>query len=244
MKILKNIWILAKKDLHWFMNTWSSIFILGFMVFLFSFDVWTNNNFSIFKMDFFSTYVIILIACIISTRPLIEERRCKTISLLYSSPLSTLEIVLGKYLALMGFYGIMLFLFFGVYFVFWIYQPNVIYWPVTLHGFLMCFLCLGAVSSGSLFLSTVFIHQATASVASVLLWIGTISIANSLSEIITYKWGFFQDFLYEINYFSPFLQTVSIPVLVPRSILYFLLFSAFFLFLTMRSIEAQRWTSS
>lgn len=48
--------------------------------------------------------IIILIMPLITMRLISDERRMKTMSLLFSSPLSSIQIVLGKYLGVLGFF--------------------------------------------------------------------------------------------------------------------------------------------
>jgi len=52
--------------------------------------------------------VLLLITPLLSMRLVAEERRSRTLPLLFSAPLSMTEIILGKYLGLLGFLAIML----------------------------------------------------------------------------------------------------------------------------------------
>jgi len=52
--------------------------------------------------------VLMLITPLITMRVLSEERRNRTLSLLFSAPVSMTEIILGKYLGLLAFFGIMI----------------------------------------------------------------------------------------------------------------------------------------
>lgn len=54
--------------------------------------------------------VLLLVVPLLTMRLLAEERRNKTLALLYSAPISMTEIVLGKYLGVLGFLGIVLLL--------------------------------------------------------------------------------------------------------------------------------------
>lgn len=58
-----------------------------------------------------SAFLLLLVTPLLSMRLISEERRSRTISLLFSAPLSMTEIVLGKYLGLLAFLGIMLSMF-------------------------------------------------------------------------------------------------------------------------------------
>lgn len=52
----------------------------------------------------FSSLVFVVIVPILTMRVLAEERRQKTDQLLYSLPITTTQVVLGKYLALLAVY--------------------------------------------------------------------------------------------------------------------------------------------
>lgn len=52
--------------------------------------------------------ILLLVAPLITMRLLSEERRARTLGLLFSSPVSMTEIVLGKYLGVLAFFFIML----------------------------------------------------------------------------------------------------------------------------------------
>ncbi|MDM8558636.1 ABC transporter permease [Candidatus Parabeggiatoa sp. HSG14] len=52
--------------------------------------------------------ILLLVTPLLTMRLISEERRQKTLSLLFSAPLSMTSIVLGKFLGLMGFFAIML----------------------------------------------------------------------------------------------------------------------------------------
>ncbi len=58
-----------------------------------------------------SAFLLLLVTPLLSMRLISEERRSQTISLLFSAPLSMTEIVLGKYIGLLAFLGIMLSMF-------------------------------------------------------------------------------------------------------------------------------------
>ncbi|UCC56781.1 MAG: ABC transporter permease subunit [Gammaproteobacteria bacterium] len=52
--------------------------------------------------------VLLLITPLITMRLLSEERRNRTLSLLFSAPVSMTEIILGKYLGVLAFFGVMI----------------------------------------------------------------------------------------------------------------------------------------
>ena len=52
--------------------------------------------------------ILLLITPMITMRVLSEERRNRTISLLFSAPVSMTEIIIGKYLGVLGFFLVLL----------------------------------------------------------------------------------------------------------------------------------------
>lgn len=55
-----------------------------------------------------ATIILLLVIPLLTMRLVSEERRSRTLPLLFSAPVSMSEIVLGKYLGLLGFLAIML----------------------------------------------------------------------------------------------------------------------------------------
>jgi ABC-2 type transport system permease protein len=96
-------------------------FILAYL-FLGSLDTYINYQSQIAMMDnppgateiivapLFSsaTIILLLVIPLITMRLVSEERRARTLPLLFSAPVSMSEIVLGKYLGILGFLAIML----------------------------------------------------------------------------------------------------------------------------------------
>jgi ABC-2 type transport system permease protein len=52
--------------------------------------------------------VLLLVTPLVTMRVLSEERRSRTLSLLFSAPVSMTEIILGKYLGVLAFFGVMI----------------------------------------------------------------------------------------------------------------------------------------
>jgi ABC-2 type transport system permease protein len=71
------------------------------------------------------TVVLLLLVPLITMRLYAEEKRSGTIELLLTSPLTNLEIILGKFLGALGLYAILVALTFGYFGVLYIYgNPN------------------------------------------------------------------------------------------------------------------------
>ena len=107
--------------------------------------------------------VMLLAAPLVTMRLVSEERRSGTLSLLLSAPISMTDIVLGKYLGVMGFFGIVVLV--------------VLLTPLSLlaggnldlglvaSGFLGLFLLIASFAAAGLFMSTLTAHPPVAAVS-------------------------------------------------------------------------------
>lgn len=176
-----------------------------------------------------AAFILLLVAPLITMRLISEERRARTLPLLFSAPLSMLEIVLGKYLGALGFFIIML----GTITL----MPLGLLPAATLDFGLLAACLLGmalvlaSMSAAGLYLSTVASQPAVAAVAGfgllLLLWIvdwaaegtggliGWLSLHNHYQVLLS---GLFDS----------------------SDVIYFLLFIAAFLALSVRRLEAER----
>jgi ABC-2 type transport system permease protein len=182
---------------------------------------------------FFSNIaVILLMVCpAISMRLFSDELKNRTMELLFTSPVSTAEIVLGKFLGALGFVAILLAGTAYVPFTLWMWgQPD---WGVFAGGYLSVFLLSGAMlAMGGLF--SAFTPNAMVAMISTFagglgLWLiswqaegGSDGWAAQLS-IVTHL----EDFLRG--------------VIVLTDVTYYLAFILFFLFATHQRVEAYRW---
>ncbi len=117
--------------------------------------------------------VLLLVIPLLTMRLIADERRNQTLSLLFSAPVSMTEIVLGKFLGVMGFLLIMLLLI--------TLMPLSLLWGgsldagVVLSGLLGLGLLLGSFAAAGLFFSTLTTQPAAAAVGSfgllLLLWV-------------------------------------------------------------------------
>ena len=130
---MKNIWIIAKRDLGSFFN--SPIFYVITTVFLIVYSYIFINILSFFSMQSMQSgqfqqmgmalninemviepsfqnmgVILLLIIPIITMRSFAEEKKSKTFRLLLSSPVQLKEIILGKFLACMTVIVLIVFL--------------------------------------------------------------------------------------------------------------------------------------
>src|SRR6185295_13481537 len=165
-----------------------------------------------------------------------DEKRRGTMELLLTSPITNVQIVLGKFLAALSFFIVMLLptmLYYG--FVFAYSSPKMTLGPV-LSGYLGLLLLGGALISLGIFISTLTENQIVAASitfgAFLILWVIELvgrSGGPVLQEIIS--------FLSVLNHFEDF----SKGVIDSSSVIIYCSFIFLGLFLTYRSIESLRW---
>jgi ABC-2 type transport system permease protein len=174
--------------------------------------------------------VLLLITPLVSMRLVTEERRNKTLALLFSAPLSMTEIALGKYLGLVAFLALQLLL--------------VALMPLSLlsgsgldlgmfgSGLLGLLLLIGAFAAVGLFLSTLTQHQTIAAVGTfgVLLFFWLLDWARTGAD------GGVLPYLSLLNHYEPFLKGVF----DTRDAIFQLLFIGTFLALSVRRLDMDR----
>ncbi len=170
----------------------------------------------------------------ITMRLFAEEKRTGTIELLVTSPIRDLEIIMGKWLAAMTLYAVMLgvsLLSMATLFVYG--KPD---WRPMAVGYLGLLLQGGCLLAIGTFISTCTKNQIVAGVASfsvcLLLWV--LDWMSSFQDSVSAK---AISYLSVLQHFDSF----SKGVLDSKDIIYY--FSAIFigLFLTARSLESLRW---
>lgn len=173
--------------------------------------------------------ILLLVVPLITMRLLSAERQLGTLAQLRSAPLTSLEIVLGKYLGVLGFLGILLGL--------------LALMPLSLlaggtpdpgrlaAGLLGVALLLAAFAAAGLFLSSLTRHPAAAAVTTfgllVLLWIVDWAGANTAPVI---------EYLSLLNRYENLLQGLF----DTADVIYFALFVAVFLTFTVIRLEWER----
>ena len=194
-----------------------------------------NINEFMVRPLFGNTAVILLFLLpMLTMRSYAEEKRSGTMELLLTSPLSDLQIIMGKFLGALALYGLMLGLtviHIGV--LFWYGEPE---WGPVLTGYLGLFLMGGAFISIGLAISSMTKNQIVAGVATfaVLLlfwivnWIGDAS-GTTAQSVLAY--------LSILEHFDDF----SKGVVDTTHLTYYLSFIGLGLFLTAKSMDTQRW---
>lgn len=172
----------------------------------------------------------------ITMRLYAEEMRSGTIELLMTSPVSDLEIVLGKWLAALVMYTCVL----GVSalnlaLLFAYGRPD---WKPIVVGYLGLILQGGCLLAIGTFISTLTKNQIIAGGATfavcLLLWV-----LDWVSSYETSSWAKVVSYLSVVTHFEPF----SKGVIDSKDIIFYCSMIFFGLFLTARSVESVRWRS-
>jgi ABC-2 type transport system permease protein len=194
-----------------------------------------NLNLMLIRPYFWNIALISLFTLpAITMRLYSEEKKQGTIELLYTTPVTSLQIILGKFFAGLAFYFVLLIPTMFFQSLLFIYgDPEFL--PV-LSGYVGLLLLGSAFISVGLFISTMTENQIIAAIAgfatSLLLWVvgwGASYAGATLSPVLEY--------ISIINHFEDFAQGV----IDSTHVAYYILFSFFGIFLSLKSIESIKW---
>ena len=194
-----------------------------------------NVNEQMIRPVFQNAMVILLFVLpMITMRTYSEEKRSGTIELLLTSPLTDLQIIVGKFLGAMGLYAAMLgvtLVHMAVLFAFG--EPE---WLPVLTTYVGMLLMGGCFISVGLLISSLTKNQIVAGMATfvvfLMLWI--------INWIASFTGPTAQEVL---NYLSitEHLDDFTRGIIDTRHLVYYVSFMAFGLFLTSRSVDTERW---
>lgn len=254
---MTNIWSLIKKEVRaYFGSPIAYVVITGFLLlvgyFFYSLVSWFNAtamqmaqnpyyaqqiniNEMVFSPLFHNmTIILVLVAPLLTMRLLAEEKKTGTDELLFTSPLSVGEIVLGKYIAALVMWLIML----GLTAVLSIFafaygNPEIAPW---LTGYLGLFLVGALFLAVGLFFSSLTENQIVAA----FLTFVTLLLLLVLNWVTSSGGGSWRSVLGYLSFSDHFGQMTQ-GVLDTKDLVYFLSFSFFGLFLTHSVIQSRRW---
>ncbi|MDR1990577.1 MAG: ABC transporter permease [Acidobacteriaceae bacterium] len=180
------------------------------------------------------TVLLLFVLPALTMRTYSEERRSGTIELLLTSPVSDFQIIMGKFIGALTLYAVMLsvtFIHVGLLFVY--SNPE---WKPIATSYLGLLLLGGSFLSIGLFISTLTTNQIVAYIStfSVFLFLWVINWIGSFSS------GWIADltgYLSVIDHFDDF----SKGVIDTTHLIYYLSLITFGLFLTMKSVDTERW---
>jgi ABC-2 type transport system permease protein len=180
------------------------------------------------------TILLLFVLPAMTMRTYSEERRSGTIELLLTSPVTDMEIILGKFLGALALYAVMLAVTLVHIAVLFIYgSPEL---KPILTAYLGLLLLGGSFISVGLFISTLTTNQIVAYITTfsvfLLLWV--------ISWLGSFSTGWFTDvttYLSVIEHFDDFTKGV----IDTSHVIYYLSLITFGLFLTAKSVDTERW---
>jgi len=178
--------------------------------------------------------ILLLLMPLLTMRLFAEERRSGTIELLLTYPVRDGAVLMGKYLAALAMYGVMLA-------VTLVYPALVLYfarveWGVLATGYLGLLLMGATFLAVGVFASSLTENQIVASIIT----FGVLLIFWVIGWSADYAGGLWGRVLSHISLLEHF-DSFAKGVLDTKDILYYVNFTIVALFLTLRSLEARRW---
>lgn len=182
-----------------------------------------------------SSIVLIFLVPLLTMRSFAEEKKQGTLELLFTYPLSDLEIVAGKLLGLILFFNLLLLPLAGYFWVF-CQVGGVVDWAPAVSG-LAGFWLLGiAYLSAGIFVSSL----TRSPVMSALGTFGLLVVFWMLDIVKTAGEGPFAVVIEALSPITHF-RNFTYGILDLRDLVYFGFFFVYFLFLSLRSIETRNW---
>jgi ABC-2 type transport system permease protein len=253
---MSNVLAIARKELKGYFSSPIAFIVIGFFALIFGLFYFPQvlaferqglepaglggpppnvNQFVIRPLFHNAAVIMLFILPMITMRTYSEEKRSGTIELLLTAPLSDLQIILGKFLGAMGLYTAMLAItLFHVGFLFVVGNPD---WLPVVTGYLGLLLLGACFVSVGLLLSSMTKNQVVAGVMTFAVFLA-LWIINWGAQFASATWV--QETL---NYLSltGHLDDFTLGVIDTKHLVYYVSVIAFGLFLTARSVDAERW---
>jgi gliding motility-associated transport system permease protein len=256
---LRNVWALVRKEWHHYFTSpiayvlltmWSFLEGIFFSATFYSyldrsfataqqaeFGMKMSLNDMVFNPVFQNMSVVALFMTpMLTMRLFAEEKRQGTMELLATSPLTDLQIVLGKFFAAVGLFAAMILVGFANLLLVWAYAPTPPEWRPIASGLFAVFLLGCALIALGLFVSTLTKNQIVAAVVTFSLTLGI------------WVLGWFDSptagpFMKFVSYFgiTNHLEDLLRGVIDLKDIVFYLSFITFGLVLAHQSVESQRW---
>jgi len=178
--------------------------------------------------------VVLFVLPMVTMRTYSEEKRSGTIELLLTSPITDLQIILGKFLGAMALYALMLLVTVpSVVVLFWYGDPD---WKPVVTSYLGLLLMGGSFIAFGLFISSLTKNQIVAGVLTfctllMLLLVGWMrEFVGPIGQAIVSALAIFDHF-----------EDFSKGVIDTSHVVYYLSVITFGLFLTAKSVDSERW---
>src|SRR5262245_5663674 len=255
---MRNTWIICRKELRSYFASPVAYLLLTMFAFIFGWFFWNilgyfvsmgvasmqrgqmmpmNINEEVIRPLLANVGVIgLFFIPLITMRLFAEEKRTGTIELLVTSPVTDMEVILGKWLAAMLLYGCMLLVTaLNFAFLFKYGHPD---WKPLVIGYLGLYLQAGALLAVGTFISTLTKNQIIAGAVTfgicLLLWV-----LEWVSGYETATWAKVLAYMSVITHFESFGKGV----LDSKDAVFYVSVIVLGLFFTARSMESLRWRS-
>lgn len=229
-----------KRDLRsYFTSPLGYVFISAFLIVLNAF-FFINNILSassnLAPVFGFMQFILIFVTPILTMRLFSEEFKQRTDQLLLTSPTSVFQIVLGKFLAALAMFTVViLFTLLYLIIISAFGQPNV---KQLLANYIAIYCVVSAFLAIGIFISSLTENQLISAVLTLAVFLGLYLVDYSgigRTNIIV------NNFLYAISMFRRY-ESIGRGVLAINDLIYYISVAAIFLFLTTRVIEKKRWS--
>ena len=255
---MRNVWIICRKELRSYFVSPVAYLLLAMFAVIFGFFFWNILGFFIregteammsgqmFPMNLNERVIRPLLSNIsvvglflipmITMRLFAEENRTGTIELLATSPVSDMQVILGKWTAAIVLYaGMLLLSAVNFVFLFKYGRPD---WKPLAIGYLGLLLQAGALLAIGTFISTLTKNQIIAGAVTfavcLLLWI-----LEWVTGFDTAAWARVMAYMSVITHFESFAKGL----LDSKDVIFYVTLIFLGLFLTSRSLESLRWRS-
>jgi ABC-2 type transport system permease protein len=255
---MRNVWLILRKELRSYFVSPIAYLLLTMFALIFGLFFWNALGYFVFvgmesqmrgqmfPMNLNEQVIRPLLSNVsvmglffipmITMRLFAEEKRSGTIELLATSPVRDGEVILGKWLAALALYALMLLVsVLNLAFLFRYGNPD---WKPLLIGYLGLLLQAGALLAIGTFISTLTSNQIIAGAATfgvcLLLWA-----LDWVSGYETATWARVLAYISVLTHFEPFAKGV----LDSKDAIFYVTATFLGLFLTARSVESLRWRS-
>lgn len=238
---MRNTYIIAKKEIiSYFSSPMAYIIAAVFLALSGLFFSSFVSRAQIASLSGFfqpASFIVILLAPVLTMRLFAEEQKLGTLELLLTAPVRDVDVVLGKFIAALSILLAMLAL--TLYYpllLFWFGDPD--FGPIA-SGYLAMLLLGSACLSVGLLASSLTSNQIVAAIVGlgILLGFWVIGLA---SQVVGSSVPVLRDVLNYVGLNSHFGDMVN-GVVDTKSLVYYVSFTAAVLFLTVRSLETRRW---
>jgi ABC-2 type transport system permease protein len=244
---MRNVWTIAKRETNlYFVSPIAYVVAFAFLLVM-GLVFYIIVNFSLTgggaptpadMLNNFFAMILLLAACAVLTMRLFaEEHRTGTIELLLTAPVREWELVLGKWLAALGFMVVLLAAT-GIYVLLLnSYTQPGIDLGAAFASYLGLLLMIAAMLAVGVFASTLFTNQIASFFVTLVLLLAFWLIQYPFQD----KTDTVSVFIANLSFYKHYADNFATGVVVLADITYFISVVALFLFLATRAVESRRW---